>query len=248
MHHGAAHLVVELHAHSDLRSHGDRGSPRGRGDGRDLPAMGRLGLSLDRDERPPSRVARGRARVDVTTAVSDANMGNWASVSGANLVILLTTTASTSWIAVTGKWTVKTGVDWWSRRLPICGGASVVTTSKSDNPGFRRRARRDRERSVWQGNKQVLACGDALSDRIWAASRWTAESCSTRELRPWWNGSTDVRLRPLRVRRDGNAEVERARGAAEHLQRRNRLVYGIEADAVCRPKPRRTGASAGRSR
>lgn len=94
---------------------------------------------------------------------SDANFGNWASVSGANIVLdddgeyFVDTT--------TGKSAAGTGVDWWGQTIPAAdGGVWFADTSKSDGPGLFVGALDNMAKVLWQGNKQGTMCGEGLGD------------------------------------------------------------------------------------
>lgn len=111
-------------------------------------------------------------RVDLTgkrvwtyESSSDANMGNWASVSGSNLVI---DDDGIYWVPLAdGKSTVTTGVDWWGQTIPdAAGGVWFVTTSKSDGPGLFVGQIDATAKVIWSQNKQGTQCGDALGDKM----------------------------------------------------------------------------------
>lgn len=109
------------------------------------------------------RVSPQGMRVWTYDTGTDANMGNWASVSGANLVLqddglYLVDLA-------TGKGGPNTGVDWWGQTIPAQGGSVwFVTTSKSDGPGLFVGLIDAMAKVVWKANEQGTKCGDALSD------------------------------------------------------------------------------------
>jgi outer membrane protein assembly factor BamB len=96
---------------------------------------------------------------------SDANMGNWASVSGANLVL---NDDGMYWVSLKdGTSTITTGVDWWGQTIADnAGGAWFVTTSKSDGPGLFVGEIDATAKVTWSANKQGTACGDALGDKM----------------------------------------------------------------------------------
>ncbi len=94
---------------------------------------------------------------------SDANMGNWGSVSGNTLVI--EDDGGYFIDLTTGKSTVGTGVDWWGQTIADgAGGVWFANTSKSDGPGLFVGELDVTAKLVWQQNKQGTACGDALGD------------------------------------------------------------------------------------
>ncbi len=108
-------------------------------------------------------VSPAGARVWTYDSGSDANMGNWASVSGPNLFInddgvyLVDTT--------TGSSTVTTGVDWWGQSIAdTAGGIWFANTSKSDGPGLFVGELDVTAKATWKQNIQGTACGDALGD------------------------------------------------------------------------------------
>ena len=96
---------------------------------------------------------------------SDANMGNWASVSGANLVL---NDDGIYWVSLKDGTSAKTtGVDWWGQTIADnAGGAWFVTTSKSDGPGLFVGEIDVTAKVIWSQNKQGTACGDALGDKM----------------------------------------------------------------------------------
>jgi len=96
---------------------------------------------------------------------SDANMGNWASVSGTNLIL---NDDGIYWVSLTdGMSATTTGVDWWGQTIADgAGGAWFVTTSKSDGPGLFVGEIDATAKVTWSANKQGTACGDALGDKI----------------------------------------------------------------------------------
>jgi len=96
---------------------------------------------------------------------SDANMGNWASVSGTNLVL---NDDGIYWVSLTdGTSATTTGVDWWGQTIADgAGGVWFVTTSKSDGPGLFVGEIDATAKVLWSGNKQGTACGDALGDKM----------------------------------------------------------------------------------
>ena len=105
------------------------------------------------------------ARVWTYDSGSDANMGNWASVSGTNLVL---NDDGIYWVSLKdGTSTVTTGVDWWGQTIADgAGGAWFVTTSKSDGPGLFVGEIDATAKVTWSQNKQGTACGDALGDKM----------------------------------------------------------------------------------
>lgn len=110
-------------------------------------------------------VSTAGARVWTFDSGSDANMGNWASVSGQNLVI-----ADDGVYFVdlgTGKSGATTGVDWWGQTIAdAAGGVWFVTTSKSDGPGLFVGELDVTAKATWKQNVQGTNCGDALSDKM----------------------------------------------------------------------------------
>ncbi len=109
------------------------------------------------------KVSTTGTRVWTFDSGSDANMGNWASVSGSNLVVQ---DDGVYFVPLAdGKMTVTTGVDWWGQTIPdTAGGVWFANTSKSDGPGLFVGDLDVAAKTVWQGNKQGTACGDALGD------------------------------------------------------------------------------------
>ncbi len=96
---------------------------------------------------------------------SDANFGNWASVSGTNIVLdddgeyFVDTT--------TGKSTATTGVDWWGQTIADTdGGVWFADTSKSDGPGLSVGEIDRTAKLIWQQNKQGTMCGQGLGDTL----------------------------------------------------------------------------------
>ena len=191
--------------------------------GSDSPYIGTTAADL---------VSPAGARVWTYDSGSDANMGNWASVSGANLVIDDDGVYFVD--RATGKSTVKTGVDWWGQTIAdTAGGVWFVTTSKSDGPGLFVGELDVTAKIVWQGNKQGTACGDALSDRMGGIALdggvlFYAPSYAT--------GGT---VQPTFA--SGLYAFDAATGTpkwnvpgapASTISAGNGLVYGIEADAV----------------
>jgi outer membrane protein assembly factor BamB len=96
---------------------------------------------------------------------SDANMGNWASVSGTNLVL---NDDGMYWVSLKdGTSATSTGVDWWGQTIADnAGGAWFVTTSKSDGPGLFVGEIDATAKVIWSQNKQGTACGDGLGDKM----------------------------------------------------------------------------------
>ena len=96
---------------------------------------------------------------------SDANMGNWASVSGANVIL---DDDGMYWVSTKdGTSTVTTGVDWWGQTIADgAGGAWFVTTSKSDGPGLFVGEIDATAKVTWSQNKQGTNCGDSLGDKM----------------------------------------------------------------------------------
>ncbi len=96
---------------------------------------------------------------------SDANMGNWATVSGANLVVQ--DDGAYFLDLATGKKSVGTGVDWWGQSIAdTSGGVWFANTSKSDGPGLFVGELSSAAKTTWKGNEQGTKCGDALSDQM----------------------------------------------------------------------------------
>ena len=111
------------------------------------------------------RVSPTGTRVWTYDTGSDANMGNWASVSGTNLVL---NDDGMYWVTLAdGKSTVGTGVDWWGQTIAdAAGGAWFVTTSKSDGPGLFVGEIDATAKVIWSQNKQGTQCGDSLGDKM----------------------------------------------------------------------------------
>jgi hypothetical protein len=103
------------------------------------------------------------ARLWTFDSGSDANFGNWASVSGTNIV--LDDDGEYFVDTATGKSTAGTGVDWWGQTIPaVDGGVWFADTSKSDGPGLFVGALDSMAKLVWQENKQGTMCGQGLGD------------------------------------------------------------------------------------
>ena len=111
------------------------------------------------------RVSPAGAHVWTFDSGSDANMGNWASVSGANLVL---NDDGIYWVSLADGTSPKTtGVDWWGQTIAdTAGGVWFVTTSKSDGPGLFVGQIDITAKVLWSQNKQGTACGDALGDKM----------------------------------------------------------------------------------
>lgn len=111
------------------------------------------------------RISTSGTRVWTYDSGSDANMGNWASVSGSNLVI---DDDGVYWVGIAdGTSTVTTGVDWWGQTIAdSAGGVWFVTTSKSDGPGLFVGELDATAKVLWSQNKQGTQCGDALGDKM----------------------------------------------------------------------------------
>ncbi|HEY1957578.1 MAG TPA: PQQ-binding-like beta-propeller repeat protein [Polyangiaceae bacterium] len=109
------------------------------------------------------KVSTTGTRVWTFDSGSDANMGDWASVSGSNLVI---DADGVYFVPLAdGKMTVTTGVDWWGQTIAdTAGGVWFADTSKSDGPGLFVGELDVTAKTLWQGNKQGTNCGDSLGD------------------------------------------------------------------------------------
>ena len=120
------------------------------------------------------RLSLAGARVWTFDSGSDANMGNWASVSSpvsvdGSVVQSLVIQDDGVYFRdlATGKARVGTGVDWWGQSIPdATGGIWFVDTSKSDGPGLFVGQLDPTAKIVWQQNKQGTMCGDSLTDQM----------------------------------------------------------------------------------
>jgi hypothetical protein len=111
------------------------------------------------------RVSPAGARVWTYDTGSDANMGNWASVSGTSLVINDDGVYFPD--LTTGKSAVGTGVDWWGQSIADgSGGVWFADTSKSDGPGLFVGELDSMAKTLWKQNVQGTMCGDGLSDQM----------------------------------------------------------------------------------
>jgi hypothetical protein len=109
------------------------------------------------------RVSTAGARVWTFDSGSDANMGNWASVSGSTLVIEDDGAYFVDLAAGTAG--VKTGVDWWGQTIPDgAGGVWFSNTAKSDGPGLFVGELDATAKATWKGNVQGTSCGDGLGE------------------------------------------------------------------------------------
>lgn len=109
------------------------------------------------------RVSPQGKRVWTYDTGSDANLGNWASVSGGNLVLQDDGLYFVD--LVTGKVGPNTGVDWWGQTIPAAnGGVWFANTSKSDGPGLFVGLMDMTAKTTWKGNEQGTMCGDGFSD------------------------------------------------------------------------------------
>jgi len=177
-------------------------------------------------------VSTAGARVWTYDSGSDANMGNWASVSGTNLVIQ---DDGVYFVDVTtGKLSVTTGVDWWGQTIAdTAGGVWFVDTSKSDGPGLFVGELDVTAKATWEQNKQGTMCGQSLADVmggialdggvLFYAPNYTM------------GGTVQLTFASGLYAFDAAAGTPKwhvASTPASTISVGNGLVYGIEADAV----------------
>jgi outer membrane protein assembly factor BamB len=120
------------------------------------------------------RLSLAGARVWTFDSGSDANMGNWASLSepvtvdGGLVQTLVVQDDGFYFLDLsTGKVRATTGVDWWGQSIPDpSGGVWFVDTSKSDGPGLFVGQIDRSAKTLWQQNKQGTMCGDSLTDQM----------------------------------------------------------------------------------
>ena len=187
------------------------------------------------------RVSLAGMRVWTFDSGSDANMGNWASlttpivVEGGTQQSLFVQDDGVYVLDVgTGKKRATTGVDWWGQTIPDAkGGAWLVDTSKSDGPGLFVAELDAGAKTIWQQNKQGDMCGQSLADQMGGLALdggvlFYASLMTT-------GGTTQPTFKSGLYAFDaatGTPKWNVPSTPASVISAGNGLVYGIEADAV----------------